>query len=138
MKQLSTLLLLLLLGNILLGQQAADAVFVSADTIVNMELRRVPNAVDVSLVINNAVQYEYIMLEKSAEPYSGFKQCRYVECNAVNKDGNLQLTRRDMYPISCRQNAYYRVKTISKDGFMRIYPAICLPPLLEKASAFGL
>jgi len=137
MRYTCTCVAFLFLCNLAFSQQNKVS-FVSGDSVLSFSLTRATNAVDINISVASSDQLEYIMIEKSADPILGFRQCRYVEYAPTKNNDAWKFATRDIYPLTAQQNVYYRVKTISKEGFCRTYPAVCLPGLLEKSPTVGL
>ena len=68
-------------------------------------------------------QYQYIIIERSNASSSYFARIRYIDPSSEKFDANNYMQKTDNYPISMRQDSYYRIVTIDKDGVERAYPA---------------
>ena len=107
------------------GDPAATYIFKSTDEDVVLEVERGKGEVVLHLLVKNMGQYDHILVERSAENQNYFGQCKYISC-ADEKTVNDQLTKQDKYPFSAAKDVYYRIKTVTKDGISRVYPAVLL------------
>ncbi len=102
----------------------------SADEEVALNVRRGTGEVKLYLQIKDISQFDHIIVERSAESPSYFGKCRYISCtDVVIKDGYILET--DRYPFSAAKDVYYRIKTVTKDGIERAYPAVLLPAVRQ-------
>lgn len=99
--------------------------FKSTDEDVVLEVERVKGEVLLHLLVKDLNQYDHILVERSAENQNYFGQCKYISC-AEEKPVNDQLMKQDKYPFSAAKDVYYRIKTVTRDGVSRVYPAVLL------------
>ena len=109
------------------GSENSKPVFIkSADEEVSLNVRRGTGEVKLYLQVKDITQFDHIVIERSAESPDYFGKCRYISCSdVVVKDGYILET--DKYPYSASKDVYYRIKTVTKDGVERAYPAVLLP-----------
>lgn len=122
------LVLLMLSGNLLHAQ--SDYFFKSADGELAMELSREGQSVNIALFLTNASQFEEVMIERSLDAFNNFGQCKYIKFNG-SAQPNVVIVKRDDFPLTSVDEAYYRIKTVSTEGVTRIYPSVRLPGLRE-------
>ena len=108
--------------------QNNDYFLKSSDNEVAIEVSRGNGGIDVAIIFTKASQFEYVMIEKSADSQNGFSQCKYIKFNESAND-SVVIVKRDVYPLNASDDVYYRVKTITKEGVSRVYPAVRLPGL---------
>ena len=113
--------------------QSSDYFFHSADSEVAMELSRTELGINIALLFSKASQFEYVLIEKSADAQNSFSQCKYIKFNESAND-SVVIVKRDVYPLSSSSDVYYRIKIITKEGITRIYPSVRLPGLRETPS----
>jgi len=98
---------------------------ISADDEISLQVERSSGAVLLRMFIKDITQYDHILVERSAETPNYFGKCRYIACNEV-KPINGYLLQYDRYPYAANKDVYYRVKTVSKTGAEKVYPAVLL------------
>lgn len=103
----------------------ANYTFNSADAEVAIELERVATEVKMHILVKDIAQYDHIIIERSPDGGNYFGQCKYITC-AEEKTENGYMLKVDKYPFPASKDSYYRIKTISKDGITRAYPAVTL------------
>ena len=113
-----------------LFSQSSDYFFHSSDNEVAMELSRSELGINIALLFFKASQFEYVLIEKSADAQNSFSQCKYIKFNESAND-SVVIVKRDVYPLTSNEDVYYRVKTVTKEGVTRIYPPVRLPGLKE-------
>ncbi len=108
--------------------QSSDYFLKSTDQELAIEVSRSNNGIEIAIFLTKASQFEYVLIEKSADPQNGFSQCKYIKFNESAND-SVVIVKRDVYPLTASEDVYYRVKTITKDGASRVYPSVRLPGL---------
>lgn len=111
--------------------QNNDYFLKSSDNEVAIEVSRGDGGIDIAVVFTKASQFEYVMIEKSADSQNGFSQCKYIKFNESAND-SVTIVKRDVYPLNASDDVYYRIKTITKDGVSRVYPSVRLPGLHDR------
>lgn len=105
-------------------EKTNNATYVSTDEEVAMELERGKGEVLIHLNVKDLSQYEYVLVERSAENANYFSRCKYISGGTtLSSKDILQI---DKYPYSAAKDVYYRIKTVTKDGIERSYPAVML------------
>ena len=99
--------------------------FKSADEEVALDVQRGTGEVKLHILVKDMGQYDHIIIERSAETPNYFGKCRYILC-ADAKSENGYMLQIDRYPYSANKDVYYRIKTVTKDGIERAYPAVLL------------
>lgn len=92
----------------------------SPDDKVAMDVQRSKGDVQLHIQLTEAAQYDQLIIERSTDALNYFASCKQLSAPQIKSD-NVQV---DKYATS--KDVYYRVKTISKDGVTRAYPAILL------------
>ncbi len=108
--------------------QTSDYSLKSPDHEFAMEVSRGEYGIEIAILFTKASQFEYVTIEKSGDSQNNFGQCKYIKFNESANDSVI-IVKRDTYPLTASEDVYYRVKTITKDGVSRVYPAVRLPGL---------
>lgn len=88
-----------------------------------LEAVRDQETVRLYLLIDDIEQFDQVMIERSDEFGTSFSQCKLLNIEKGKYRNNyLELT--DRYPVSTRMATAYRIKTITSDGIIRMYPAV--------------
>ncbi|HLP50340.1 MAG TPA: hypothetical protein VK154_05610 [Chitinophagales bacterium] len=98
--------------------------FVSSDEEFSLDVKRGVGEVKLHLTVKDMTQFDYIVIERSAENPNYFGRCKYISCNGKQKGGDFNQV--DKFPYAANKDVYYRIKTVSKDGIERAYPAVLL------------
>lgn len=111
-------------------EENANYSFNSVDQEVAMGVERGSGEVKLQILVKDLSQYDHIIIERSAETPNYFGKCKYISCADIKStDGKfLQL---DKYPYSASKDVYYRIKTVTKDGIERAYPAVLLSAITQ-------
>lgn len=97
----------------------------STDEEVSFDVERGKGEVVMHLLVKDLTQYDHIVIERSAETPNYFGKCKYISCTEkITTDGYIKEA--DRFPFSPSKDVYYRVKTVTKDGVERAYPAVLL------------
>ncbi len=98
-----------------------------------MEAIRVQEMVKVYVLIDDIEQYEQVLIERSDEFGTNFSQCKLINVEKGKYRNNyLELT--DRYPVSTKMATMYRIKTITSDGIIRMYPPVSVSKDDDKAT----
>ena len=103
----------------------AAVTFVSPDSAFSMGVARVNGEILISLSFNHDITFDYLSIEREVSFETSFSQCKYVTYDEV-KAKKWFIIKRDRYPYSAQTGIYYRVKYVTKDGVMRIFPSLYL------------
>lgn len=99
-----------------------------------MEAIRIQESVKVYVLVDDIEQYEQVLIERSDEFGINFSQCKLINVEKGKYRNNyLELT--DKYPVSTKMATMYRIKTITSDGIIRMYPAV---PVTKSHDTTGL
>lgn len=109
-----------------MSAQGTDYTLMSSDNQIAMEIARAQYGINITVILNNARELDYVSVEKSAEPIVGYRQCKYIELNKTTED-SVVIVQHDVYPLVYSEDVFYRVKTVSKEGIARTYPSVRLP-----------
>ncbi len=99
--------------------------FNSVDDEVAFEVERVSTEVNLDVLVKDLSQYDHIIIERSPDGGAYFGQCKYITYNDEKTDNGYML-KTDKYPFPAVKDSYYRIKTVTKDGVTRAYPAVAL------------
>lgn len=97
-----------------------NSTYQSPDDKVAIDVQRSKGDVQLHIQLTEATQYDQLIIERSTDALNYFASCKQLSAPQIKND-NVQV---DKYATS--KDVYYRVKTISKDGVTRAYPAILL------------
>ena len=101
----------------------------SVDGEFTLEVSREKQEVKILVVFRDATQFSHAVIEKSDDIKSEFRQCAYIDANTdVKIDGATE--KKDKYP-RVYSDSFYRLRTVSKEGIERSYPAVRLPAKTE-------
>lgn len=101
--------------------------YVSPDDQFTLEVKRVTGEIKLHLNIKDMSQYEYVIIERSAETADEFGRCKYINCGGKARSGDFNET--DRFPYEA--DVYYRVKAVTKDGAERSFPAVMVSAVKE-------
>jgi hypothetical protein len=101
-------------------------VVVAPDSEFVMSVARSSNEVTITLTFSKDFDFDYASIERKPEFEQSFSQCKHIS-SAELKPGSRQLVKKDIYPYPGTVDVLYRIKMASKDGGIRIYPAVRLP-----------
>lgn len=92
----------------------------SPDERVAIDIQRGKGDVQLHIQLAEAAQYDQLIIERSTDALNYFASCKQLSASQIKAD-NVQV---DKYATS--KDVYYRIKTVSKEGVTRAYPAILL------------
>lgn len=98
----------------------SNSTYHSPDDKVLVDIHRSKGAVQLHIQLTESSQYDQLIIERSTDASNYFASCKQISASQIKRD-NIQV---DKYATS--QDVYYRVKTVTKDGVTRAYPAILL------------
>ena len=105
--------------------QTEDYKISAMDGEFTMEVSRDNQEVKILMRFRDASQYSYVLVEKTDEIKNEFRQCAYIDIDEEKtKDGIIE--KRDRYPRMYNAS-FYRLRTVTKEGIERTYPAVRLP-----------
>lgn len=107
------------------AETSSEYAFKSIDEEVAMEVERGRGEVLLHVMVKDIEQYDHIIIERSAESGSYYGKCKYISC-AEAKTNNGYMLQKDKYPFAANKDVFYRIKTVTKDGIERVYPAVLL------------
>ena len=115
------------------GLQAQDdeSTLNSSDDVFYMQVNRVVTKVKITLFIKNPAEVEEISVERSDIGGNSWGQCKFIEMANVNaRDTIISI---DNYPLPASVDIFYRLRLTSKDGITRVYPAVKLLAVNDRA-----
>ncbi len=105
--------------------QVRDNFMASADGAFAMGISRERTRVVATVYLKNAELYESINLERSSDPMYSFSRCKFVDLGEVKTNaGFVEVI--DSYPFPPGDDAYYRIRAITKEGGELVYPSVQL------------
>ena len=91
---------------------------------VALEVERSKGEVVLHILAQEASQFDHIIIERSGNGGEFYSQVKYVQIDSeVAQDGNYIL-KSDKFPLSATTDAFYRIKTVAKDGATTVYPSV--------------
>ena len=110
----------------------ADSIytFAPADSEFIMKVGRINGEIIISLSMDSNVVFDYMCIERKVYFENSFSQCRYIAYDEV-KSKAWVIIKKDRYPYSQQADILYRIKYVTKDGAMRIFPAVFLPSVKD-------
>lgn len=94
---------------------------------VNFEVDRGKGEVIFYFLSEHMGDYEQIIVERGGQN-GGFIPCKTINM-ADQKVEEGYFTNADKFPTSAKQDAYYRIKTITKEGITKTFPPVLLAAL---------
>jgi hypothetical protein len=92
-------------------------------SVATVEAVRGQGVVKIYMLVDDVEQYEQLIIERSDEMGVNFAQCGVVEVQKGKyKNNYVELI--DRYPVSPKMMINYRLKTIDKEGNMRMLPPV--------------
>lgn len=127
MRTLLLLFIVFLAGtsSVLAGNPNGPSTNTSADEEVGLLVERNKTEVVLNLSVKDITQYDHIIVERSADNPNYFGQCKYITC-ADEKTTDGKIVKVDRFPFPATKDVFYRLKTVTKDGIVRAYPAVLL------------
>ncbi len=96
-----------------------------------LEVVREQKVVKIYMLIDDIEQYDQILVERSDEQQRNYSQCKAVQIDKGKfKNNYVELV--DQYPLSPKMSNVYRIKTITSEGIMRMYPPVPIVMLAEE------
>ena len=114
------------MGSISGNSANANYSFKSGDDEIALEVERSKTEILLHLLVKDLSQYDYVAIERSPETPDNFAKCKYISGSDTLSRGSYMLEV-DRYPYAACKNVYYRIKTVTRDGIERAYPAVFLP-----------
>lgn len=97
--------------------------FKELHTGVTLEVIRDKTEVKIYMLVDDIDQYDEILVERSDEQQINYSQCKDIKVTKGKyKNNYMELV--DRYPLSSKMTNLYRIKTITPDGIMRMYPPV--------------
>jgi len=110
--------------------QQRDNYMASADGAFAMGLLRERTRMVATVYLKDPDTYESINLERSSDPMHSFSRCKFVDLTEVKTNaGFVEVV--DVYPFPPGEDAYYRIRVITKEGGELVYPSVKLRVLMQ-------
>lgn len=115
------------------GLQAQDdeSILNSSDDVFFMQVKREVTKVKIKLFIKDPKEVEEISIERSDIGKNSWGQCKFIEMGSVNATDTIVSI--DNYPQPASVDVFYRLRLTSKDGITRVYPAVKLLAVNDRA-----
>ena len=107
--------------------QTIDSVMTSADSVFTMKVFRDKSEVKINLAFLNAYKFKYVLIERKAEFDQNFSQIKYITYQQIMQNKNHELKTEDTYSFSSTTDVLYRLKLITMEDAVLIYPPVSLP-----------
>jgi F0F1-type ATP synthase beta subunit len=86
-------------------------------------IREQNNVIKIYMLIDDIEQYDEILVERSDELQKNYSQCKEITIvKGKYKNNYIELT--DQYPLSSKMANVYRLKAITSEGIMRMFPPV--------------
>ena len=97
--------------------------FQEMKTGATLEAVRDNDAVKLYLMIDSIEQYSEVLIERSEETQTTYAQCKMIKVEKGKYPKNY-VELMDHYPLSSKMPNQYRIKGITPEGIVRIFPAV--------------
>ena len=104
--------------------------FVAPDSEFVLKVARVKSEIVISVSVDSNVVFDYMCIERKVYFETSFSQCRYITYDEIKSKAWI-IVRKDRYPYSAQADILYRIKYVTKDGVMRIFPSVFLPSVKD-------
>jgi hypothetical protein len=124
-------ILLFLLCNTLISNAQTVALkgvphkFKEIRTGATLEAVKEHGVVKLYILVDDIGQYDEIMVERSDEQQQNYSQCKDIKIEKGKYPNNYVETE-DKYPVSSKMTNVYRLKAITADGIMKMFPAVAI------------
>jgi hypothetical protein len=99
--------------------------FKQLHTGATLEAVREQRVVKIYMLIDDIEQYDQILVERGDQLQNNFGQCKVVQIEK-GKYKNNYLEVVDNYPLPPKMSNIYRIKTVTSEGIMRMYPPVAV------------
>lgn len=108
--------------------------FKDLKTGATLEVVRDKGVVRIYLLVDDIEQYDRIFVERGGDDkQNSFSQCKEIEIDKGKfKNNYVEVT--DQYPLSSQMSNQYRIKTVTNEGIVRIFPPVAIELLAEANS----
>ena len=89
-----------------------------------LEAVREHNDVRLYILVDDIEQYDEISIERG-DGQNNFGQCKLIKVEK-GKYPNNYIEVVDQYPLSPKMSNIYRIKTVTSEGIMRMYPSVTI------------
>jgi hypothetical protein len=109
--------------------------FKELKTGATLEAVRDREVVKIYMLIDDIEQYDRIFVERGGdEMQNSYSQCKEIEIDKGKfKNNYVEVT--DQYPLSTKMSNQYRIKTVTYEGIVRIFPPISIAVIAEASSS---
>ena len=99
--------------------------FKEIKTGATMEAVREQTVVKIYMLIDDIEQYTEILVERSDEQQQNYSQCKVITIEK-GKYKNNYLSVIDQYPVSSKMTNLYRIKAMTSEGNMKMFPPVTI------------
>lgn len=104
--------------------------FKDLKTGATLEVVREREVVKVYMLVDDVEQYDRIFVERGDEMQNNYSQCKAIEIDKGKfKNNYIEVT--DQYPLPTKISNHYRIKTVTSEGIVRIFPPVAIELLAE-------
>jgi hypothetical protein len=132
--KLIIIIIALLIGASVHAQQTKDSPhkFKELKIGATLEVVREHNVVNIYMLIDDIEQYDEILVERSDEQQKNYSQCKEVKIEKGKyKNNYVELV--DHYPLSPKMSNLYRIKAITAEGIMKMFPPVPITMAADEA-----
>jgi len=97
---------------------------------VSLEVERLDDNVQLHLFSQNMKNVDMIYVEKSKDPNGGFTRCSTVKVSEHLDKSKNYISLVDENPYAAGTDSYYRIRTVTASGTVKIYPVVGLSPIM--------
>jgi len=90
---------------------------------VTLEAVRENGVVKIYMLVDDIEQFDEIQVERSNALGQNYSECKEIKVEK-GKYKNNYLEAVDQYPLSYQMSNSYRIKSITDDGIVRMYPPV--------------
>jgi hypothetical protein len=102
--------------------------FKNTEREVNFDIERKQGEVALYFQSNVFSSFDEIIVERSGSDMGNFSACKTIAITDAKIVGD-QYKTTDRFPMTAQKDTYYRIKTIAKDGTVKMFPPVLLPAL---------
>ena len=109
--------------------------FKELKTGATLEAVREKEVVKIFMLVDDIEQYDRILVERGGDDQqNSYSQCKEIEIDKGKfKNNYVEVT--DQYPLSTKMSNQYRIKTVTSEGIVRIFPPISIAVTTEASLA---
>jgi hypothetical protein len=99
--------------------------FKTTDREVNFDIERKQG--EIALYFQSQVfsSYEEIVVERCGAGSTSYSVCKTIDASKIKTEDGYYMTS-DKFPLPAQTDVSYRIRTVSKDGVMKMFPPVLL------------